>query len=284
MRRSFTSSARRSPTPTWCSSTPDTSSPRPSGLPSSYAIAFSLRLRTVHPRPDAERDLWQTDPDACCRTRKVEPLERVARRQGGVGHRRAAHRHRFAADDADRPRGSVAWGDEDQPHRQLDLRRHRLAPSCGSTSPSIPSPTADTCPSAAGRAPDRPTTTTPVRDAGRARRRPNVVFICPSPPCSWRSADERRGDQAEEPPSPRRAAQRAGRRRRLVQRGRTGAAQVPRHLPAGRPRRPPRADVAEVAARLFMHGSRLGAWWPPDAGSSGSPSIRLPSGPTARCG
>jgi len=38
---------------------------------------FGLRLRTVHPRPDAERDLWQTDPDACCRVRKVEPLERV---------------------------------------------------------------------------------------------------------------------------------------------------------------------------------------------------------------
>ena len=38
---------------------------------------LGLRLRTVHPRPDAERDLWQTDPDACCRTRKVEPLERV---------------------------------------------------------------------------------------------------------------------------------------------------------------------------------------------------------------
>jgi phosphoadenosine phosphosulfate reductase len=38
---------------------------------------LGLRLRTVHPHPDAERDLWQTDPDACCRTRKVEPLERV---------------------------------------------------------------------------------------------------------------------------------------------------------------------------------------------------------------
>ena len=51
-----------------------------------------------------------------------------ARRQGGVGHRRAAHRHRFAADDADRPRGPAAWSDQDQPDRQLDERRHRLAP------------------------------------------------------------------------------------------------------------------------------------------------------------
>jgi phosphoadenosine phosphosulfate reductase len=38
---------------------------------------FGLRLRTVHPSPDAEPDLWQTDPDSCCRMRKVEPLERV---------------------------------------------------------------------------------------------------------------------------------------------------------------------------------------------------------------
>ena len=38
---------------------------------------FGLRLRTVRPDPDAEPDLWQTDPDACCRMRKVEPLERV---------------------------------------------------------------------------------------------------------------------------------------------------------------------------------------------------------------
>ncbi|MDQ3737845.1 MAG: phosphoadenylyl-sulfate reductase [Actinomycetota bacterium] len=38
---------------------------------------FGFRLRTVHPDPDAERDVWQTDPDACCRMRKVEPLERA---------------------------------------------------------------------------------------------------------------------------------------------------------------------------------------------------------------
>jgi len=38
---------------------------------------FGFRLRTVHPDPDAERDLWQTDPDSCCRMRKVGPLERA---------------------------------------------------------------------------------------------------------------------------------------------------------------------------------------------------------------
>ena len=48
-------------------------------------------------------------------------------------------------------------------------------------------------------------------------------------------------------------------RRRTVQRRQPGAAQVPRHLPAGRPRRPPRAGLAEAAARLLVHGPRLGA-------------------------
>lgn len=40
---------------------------------------LGLRLRTVHPDADAVRDLWQSDPDACCAARKVEPLERVLR-------------------------------------------------------------------------------------------------------------------------------------------------------------------------------------------------------------
>ena len=40
-------------------------------------------VRTVHPldadlaRHDADRDLWFSDPDACCRIRKVEPLARA---------------------------------------------------------------------------------------------------------------------------------------------------------------------------------------------------------------
>lgn len=38
---------------------------------------FGLNLRTVHPHPDVERDVWQTDTDACCAARKVEPLERT---------------------------------------------------------------------------------------------------------------------------------------------------------------------------------------------------------------
>ncbi|MGO4715877.1 phosphoadenylyl-sulfate reductase [Bradyrhizobium sp. 2TAF24] len=40
-------------------------------------------VRTIHPLPDAlaaqdaERELWFSDPDACCRIRKVEPLIRA---------------------------------------------------------------------------------------------------------------------------------------------------------------------------------------------------------------
>lgn len=38
---------------------------------------YRLRLRTVHPHPDAERDVWLTDSDACCAARKVEPMQRA---------------------------------------------------------------------------------------------------------------------------------------------------------------------------------------------------------------
>lgn len=38
---------------------------------------YSLRLRTIHPRTDAEPDQWMTDTDACCQARKVEPMERA---------------------------------------------------------------------------------------------------------------------------------------------------------------------------------------------------------------
>ena len=52
---------------------------------------FGLNLRTVHPLPDAETDLWRTDTDACCAQRKVEPLQRaLAGKQAWItGLRRA---------------------------------------------------------------------------------------------------------------------------------------------------------------------------------------------------
>jgi phosphoadenosine phosphosulfate reductase len=38
---------------------------------------FGLALRVVRPMDGAVADLWQTDPDACCAARKVEPLQRA---------------------------------------------------------------------------------------------------------------------------------------------------------------------------------------------------------------
>jgi phosphoadenosine phosphosulfate reductase len=38
---------------------------------------FDLQIDVVHPLPDVRRDGWQTDTDACCAARKVEPLQRA---------------------------------------------------------------------------------------------------------------------------------------------------------------------------------------------------------------
>ena len=38
---------------------------------------YRLNLRIVGPRVDAPADLWQTDTDACCAVRKVEPMQRA---------------------------------------------------------------------------------------------------------------------------------------------------------------------------------------------------------------
>lgn len=100
---------------------------------------FGLKLRTVRPDPNAESDLWQTDPDTCCFQRKVEPLERVLRgkRAWVTGVRR---------DDTDSRRSTpivhddllrgvtkinpiAAWTESDvETHRRrFDLPEHPLA-------------------------------------------------------------------------------------------------------------------------------------------------------------
>ena len=61
------------------------------------------------------------------------------------------------------------------------------------------------------------------------------------------------------------------------------AAQVPRDLPAGRPRRPARAHAAEARPRLLVHGAGVGPRRQAHAPSSGSPSTAWPTSPTARC-
>lgn len=40
---------------------------------------FDLNIRVMHPSADLDRDVWQTDTDACCAARKVEPLQRALR-------------------------------------------------------------------------------------------------------------------------------------------------------------------------------------------------------------
>lgn len=38
---------------------------------------FDLNLRVIRPEPGLATDVWQTDTDACCAARKVEPLTRA---------------------------------------------------------------------------------------------------------------------------------------------------------------------------------------------------------------
>ncbi len=84
---------------------------------------YGLRLRTVHPRPDAERDVWQTDTDQCCAVRKVEPMQRAlaGKRAWVSGLRRADTPSRantpIVHDDLLRGVKKInpiaAWSDED---------------------------------------------------------------------------------------------------------------------------------------------------------------------------
>ena len=100
----------------------------------------------------------------------------------------------------------------------------------------------------------------PIGPLGRARRRPSAACIC-----------ERRGNNREhtgthqggEPAS-------SGHHRRRTGRGGPGlrprqhrAVEVPRDLPAGRPRHPPGPDPGKGRARLLVHGPRCGPRWPP---------------------
>ena len=86
---------------------------------------FGLNLRTVHPLPDVERDVWQTDTDACCAARKVEPLQRAlaGKRAWVTGLRRADSPSR--AHHARRARRPAPGRHQDQPDRHVDRRRRR---------------------------------------------------------------------------------------------------------------------------------------------------------------
>lgn len=100
---------------------------------------FGLRLRTEHPRPDAEPDQWRTDTAACCHARKVEPLERALRGKSAwvAGVRRADSPGRSATPvvAVDEARGVTkisplaTWTDDDVEAyvAEHDLPRHPLA-------------------------------------------------------------------------------------------------------------------------------------------------------------
>lgn len=100
---------------------------------------FGLNLRVVHPDAAVVRDdLWQSDPDACCRARKVEPLNRVLEGKSAwiTGVRRADSPSRAGARVAslDASRNIVKvnpivhWSDDDvELYQELfDLPRHPL--------------------------------------------------------------------------------------------------------------------------------------------------------------
>ncbi|MEZ5382054.1 MAG: phosphoadenylyl-sulfate reductase [Microthrixaceae bacterium] len=100
---------------------------------------YDLNLRTVHPLPEVERDVWRTDPDACCAARKVEPLQRALAGKSAwiTGLRRSDSSSRATTPvvHADLLRGVTkvnpiaAWSDSDVEAygRTHDLPAHPLA-------------------------------------------------------------------------------------------------------------------------------------------------------------
>ena len=86
---------------------------------------FGLNVRVMYPAADLEPNVWQTNTEACCAARKVEPMNRaLAGRDAWVtGLRRADSP--VASHHTDRPPGSAEGRREDQPARRVDRRRCR---------------------------------------------------------------------------------------------------------------------------------------------------------------
>jgi len=85
------------------------------------AARYPIRLRVMWPR-DRPDDLWRTDPDACCRARKVVPMERALRGRLAwlSGLRRADSSARAGAPVVQRDRRGLVkvnplarWSDDD---------------------------------------------------------------------------------------------------------------------------------------------------------------------------
>ena len=62
---------------------------------------YNLNLTVMRPKAAAD-DLWHSDPDQCCRVRKVEPLERALQRSRRLDDRAAPGRGASRASRADR--------------------------------------------------------------------------------------------------------------------------------------------------------------------------------------
>jgi len=100
---------------------------------------FGLDLRIVRPEPDLERNVWQTDTDACCAARKVEPLQRALagrtawvsglRRADSPGRRRTPIVHDDLLNGVVKVNPLAAWTDHDVAEYAAthDLPDHPLA-------------------------------------------------------------------------------------------------------------------------------------------------------------
>lgn len=100
---------------------------------------FGLALRTVHPLPDVDGNVWQHDTDACCAARKVEPLQRAlaGRTAWMTGLRRAdspsrattPRVHQDLLKNVEKINPIAAWTDDDVAAyaAEHDLPEHPLA-------------------------------------------------------------------------------------------------------------------------------------------------------------
>ena len=97
------------------------------------AHRFDLNVRVIRPDADLDRNVWQTDPDACCAARKVEPLQRALRdrdawvtglrRSDSESRRRAPFVHDDLLKGVVKINPIAAWTDD---HVAAYVERHEI--------------------------------------------------------------------------------------------------------------------------------------------------------------
>ena len=243
----------------------------PRALPPEPAHRAPSRRRAGRPVADRHRGLL--------RGAQGRAAAAGARRQVGLGHRAAPRRLAEPGHHPDRPSRPAARGRQGQPDRHVERRRGRALHGDG----------------AAARAPaGRPRLPVDrllaVHGAGeRGRRRPRRTLgrqrqdrVRPARRTAGRGR-ERRGRQARERPPARPAGRRVDGRRRRLRARLDRPAQVPRHLPTGRPRRAPRTGIEEAAPRLLLHGARRRAGRADHRRAVAGPRSTGRAQPTDRC-